>query len=112
MRVGAENLLSTWLKNFGNPPSREKAYICLEQAHMLKSPQCHTAMMMRLISTVAPPGPNASIRIWRTGWPVALLITASRSWMEKRKARRVKKPKTAEAPTAVRTPIGALRAAL
>jgi len=62
-------------------------------------------------AAVAPGLPKISMKICRTGCPASESIVVAKSWMQKRMETRTKKPKTAEAPTDMTTPSGALRAA-
>jgi len=89
------------------PPSLAKANIILELLVMLNSPQCQTQIIIKHINTTAPSSPNTSTKICSTGWPYELPTVLAKSWMEKRKASKTKKPKRAEKPTEEITPRGA-----
>jgi len=93
------------------PPSRAKANIMRLLLVMLNRPQCHTHTRMSVNMATAPFSPATSTKICSTGWPYELVMVASKSWMEKRKAMRTKKPKMALKPTLLTTPMGALQLA-
>jgi hypothetical protein len=101
----------TTLNHLGSNESREHAKYILEFDVIEKVPQRTTQTTTIEKATVAPAVPKESIRICRTGLPAAGAMVASKSWMQKRKETRTKKPNTAEAATEIRTPFGALRAA-
>lgn len=93
------------------PPSRLNPNIIRELDVTENKPQCQIQIMTRTIKRIAPVLPKMSIRIWTTGWPTSLSTVVAKSWMEKRRAIRRKKPKTAETPMDINTPSGALHAA-
>lgn len=78
---------------------------------MENSPQCHTQIIIRHMSTTAPSSPKISIKICSTGWPTGGVTVLVKSWMLKRKESRTKSPKREEKPTDEITPIGALQLA-
>jgi hypothetical protein len=94
------------------PPSRANANIILEFEVMENRPQCHTQIMIRHMRTTAPSSPKTSTKICSTGCAKELPTVFSKSWMLKRKLRMTKRPKRAENPTELMTPIGALQEAL
>ena len=100
------------LKKCGSPPSRLNPNIILELDVMEKRPQCQTQTIIRVISASAPLSPNISISICNTGCSYSLPTVRSKSWIEKRRDKSRKKPKIAEHPTDIRTPIGAFHEAL
>ena len=79
---------------------------------MEKSPQCQTHTMTSVMRAIAPFSPKTSINICSTGWPASLSTVLSKFWIEKSREMRRKKPKIAEHPTDIRTPIGAFQEAL
>lgn len=93
------------------PPSRLKANIIRELDVKENKPQCQTQIMTRTIKRIAPVLPKMSISIWTTGWPTSLSTVLAKSWIEKRRAIRRKKPKKAETPIDISTPSGALHEA-
>lgn len=107
--VGAWNFASTCAKKLGMPLSRAKAYIIRELDVSENSPQCQTAMMTRVKRTTAPSSPNMSSKICKTGCPTSLATVLSKSWMEKRRHMRRKKPKIAEQLIDIMIPSGALQ---
>lgn len=56
--------------------------------------------------------PKMSTRIWTTGCPTSLWMVFLKSCIENRRAMIRKKPKTADIPMDISTPIGALHEAL
>ena len=111
VRMGDWKRASTLVKKWGNPPSLEKPNIMRELDVMENKPACQTHKMTRVMRARAPLLPKMSMRIWMTGWPAAESTVLGKSWMEKRREMRRKKPKTEEQPTEVRTPRGAFQAA-
>ena len=102
----------TLLKKCGSPPSRLNPNIILEFDVIEKRPQCQTQTMIKVIKARAPLSPKISINICRTGCSYSLPTVPSKFCIEKRRDTRTKKPKRAEHPTDIRTPIGAFHEAL
>jgi hypothetical protein len=69
-------------------------------------------MQTRHMRTTAPSFPKTSTRIWMTGWPYSEDTVRSKSWMENKRQSSRKKPKMADTPIDVNTPIGADQEAL
>lgn len=95
-------------KRLTRPPSRLNPNIIRLLDVRENNPQCQTQRMIKVKRTMAPSSPNTSTKICKTGWPYAEFRVLSKFWMENRKAKRTKKPKKAENPTELMTPIGAL----
>lgn len=64
---------------------------------MLNSPQCQTQSMTIVIKTSPPDSPHESVKICKTG--IGLILTVSKSWIEKSKESSKRKPQTKDAPT-------------
>ncbi len=63
VRIGAQNLSSTFVKKCGRPPSRAKPNIMREFEVRENRPACQTQTMTRVISAIAPELPKMSTRI-------------------------------------------------